>query len=151
MTDSRTTIEIADRYSRKRAVIVAVAAIVFFLVYVVIQPFLAGNPPTAHFLRGETMWAINAFFLLAMLATGGGILNNRRIRALVNDEVSKTNSRTSVAAGYWVGMTTAMIIYVVPALSRMSAREAIFFIVTATVVVSLLAFSYLELRAHRDE
>ena len=53
-------------------------------------------------------------FTHSPLATGGGLLNNRQIRVLVNDEVSRSNYRTSVVAGYWVAMTAAMAVYFWP-------------------------------------
>ena len=88
--------------------------------------------------------------LLVLLATGGGILNKREISILVNDEVSCENYRTSVVAGFWVAMTAAMGLYFLLSFQSFSASGAIYIIVTASIVVALLVFSFLELRAHRD-
>jgi MFS family permease len=139
-------VEIADRVSRKRAIVAAVAAIAFVVIHILIRPF-------SHSANGLKLdyWAINAVVLLAVLATGGGLLNNRQIRVLVNDEVSRSNYRTSVVAGYWVAMTAAMAVYFWPTAEGLSARNAVYVVVTASVSVALLVFSYLELRAHRDE
>ena len=146
---SRTPVEIADRVSRRRARGVAAAAIVFLIVQVVARPFFVAEPVSAHRTKLD-MWAINAAALLLLLATGGGLMYSRRIRSLVNDEVSRSNYRTAVAAGYWVAMVTAMGLYVLASFRSFTGREAVYVIVTASVAVPLLAFSYLEYRAHRD-
>jgi len=124
------------------------AAIAYFLVQVVARPFFVGGVDDRH-VRTE-FWGINAVALLALLATGGGLINNRRIRALVNDEVSRDHYKTAVIAGHWVAMTAAMAVYFLPALSGIGAREAVYAVVTPSIIVALLMFSYLELRAHRD-
>jgi protein-S-isoprenylcysteine O-methyltransferase Ste14 len=145
---ARTPVEIADRISRKRAIGVAAAALVFLLVQVVVHPFFSGADPGG---RARTdVWAINAIVLLLLLATGGGLLNRREIRALVNDEVSRSHYKTSVVAGFWVAMTTAMGLYLMPPFRHLTARETAYVIVTASISVALLAFAYLEYRAHRD-
>jgi hypothetical protein len=147
---SRTPVEIADIYSRKRAILVAVAAVVFFVAQVIVRPFADGWPGSPSHSARSLMWALNAILLLALLATGGGILNRREISVLVNDEVSRNNYRTSVVAGFWAAMVSAMGLYFLPSFEKFAAVGAIFVIVTASIVVALLAFSYLELRAHRD-
>jgi hypothetical protein len=96
------------------------------------------------------MWTVNVILLLAFLATGGGILTNREIRALVNDEVSRLNYKTSVVAGFWVAMITALAIYLIPGLDHFTGRQAVYVMVTSSVAVASITFSYLELRAHRD-
>jgi hypothetical protein len=144
---SGTPVEIADRYSRKRAVLVAIAAIVFLVGQIARRPFFGGWPGPA---RSEVIWAINAIVLLAILATGGGLLLSGRIRALMNDEVARSHFKTAGVIGYWVAMTTAMGLYVLPSTDGLSARDAAYVIVTSSIVVPLLAFSYLEYRAHRD-
>ena len=145
-----TPVEIADRYSRKRAIIVAIGTLAFLGIHVALSPFFAQGPGTARYATTGTMWAINAALLLAVLATGGGFLNSTQIRSLVNDEVSRSNYRTAVVAGYWVAMAAAMGLYVVPRFNTVTAREAVYVVVTSSVVVALLTFSYLEYRAHRD-
>ena len=140
-------VEIADRYSRKRAILVAVAAIVFLAGQVARRPFFDGWPGSAS---SEITWAINAVVLLAILATGGGLLLSGRIRAIMNDEVTRSHFRTAGVVGYWVAMTTAMGLYVLPSTDGLSARDAAYVIVTFSIVVPLLAFSYLEYRAQRD-
>jgi hypothetical protein len=143
---SESTIEIADRMSRRRAIGVAAAALAFLVIQLVARPFF---PTTVQTMRMD-MWALNAVVLFLLLATGGGLFNRTQLRVLVNDEVSQLNYHTSVLAGFWTAMILAMLLYLLPAFAQLSGREVVYLIVTASVIVSLLTFSGLELRAHRD-
>jgi hypothetical protein len=146
---SKTPVEIADQYSRKRAAGVAAAAIVFLAIQVLARPFFIAGSETAHHVQID-LWAVTAVVLLLLLATGGGLLNSRQIRSLVNDDVAHANYRTAVLAGYWVAMTTALGLYVFPRFASLTVREGVYLVVTPSIVVALLAFAYLESRAHRD-
>src|SRR5262245_39118019 len=86
---SPSPVELADQVSRKRAVLVAAAAIVF-LGHAVLRPLLGGGFDVGHHLRTD-LWAVNAVLLLLLLATGGFLFSSRKVRALVNDEVSRAN------------------------------------------------------------
>jgi hypothetical protein len=140
-------VDIADQRSRKRAVIAAAAVIVFLGSQVLANPFFGGEPSSARLLTPHVMWAVNAVILLLILATGGGLLGRREIRALVNDEVSRSHSRTATVIGYWVAMATAMGVYVFP---PADGRAAVYLVVTSSVAVAVLTFAYLENRAHLD-
>ena len=147
---SKTPVEIADRNSRNRAIIVAAAVIVFVAGQLLGRgPFDGGIDKGLHMSR-SIVWSVNVILLLAFLATGGGILTRREIRELVNDEVSRLNYRTSVVAGFWVAMVSALAIYLIPALQGFTAQQTTYVVVTASVAVAASVFSYLELRAHRD-
>ena len=148
--DSNAPVEIADRISRKRAGGVAAAALVFLVVQMVLRPFFLGGIDASHAGTKVDWWAVNAVALLILLATGGGLLQKGQIRALVNDEVSRSHYRTAVAAGYWVAMASAMGLYFVSRFRSLRASDVVFIVVTLSISTALLAFSYLELRAHRD-
>jgi hypothetical protein len=148
--ESRSPVEIADQVSRRRATGMAVATIVFLAIQFITRPVFVTGPNSAPSARIE-MWAINAIVLLLLLATGGGLLYRRKIKELVNDEISRLNYKTAVAAGYWVAMITAMSVYLLPALGVHTAREAVYLIVTLSIGVALLTFAFLERRALSDE
>lgn len=138
-----TAVEIADRYSRKRAALLAIAAAAFLVIHVLLRPFVYAEP------RKEIdWWAVTAIVLFGVLATGGGLLNARQIRALVHDDVSRSHVRTASSIGYWVAMVGAMAIYLVPMTRVQTGREAIYVIVTSSLAAALLAFSHFEFRAH---
>lgn len=141
-------VEVADRNSRKRATGAIVAALAFLAIQVIARPVFAGAEA-----GGGTRidwWAVNAVALLAVLATGGGLLNRREVRALVHDDLSRDHLRSATAAGYWVAMGLGLALYLVPAFRGLGAREAVYVIVTGSIVVSLLAFAVFERRAHGD-
>lgn len=146
MTDTQ-LVDLADRYSRRRAWLAIIAAGVFLAAHLAARPrvFGTGAPETR-----VDWWAVNAVALLAVLATGGGLLNGRRIRALVHDELSRAHLKTAVVGGYWVAMGLALLMYFGPWFAGFSGRQAVFVIVTGSLVVSLLTFAGLEHRAHAD-
>lgn len=148
--ESRDLVEIADKNSRKRAIIVAAGAIVFVAGQLLGGPAFRENADQSLYSARNIMWSVNVILLLAFLATGGGLLNNPQIRALVNDEVSRANYRVSVIIGFWVAMTSALVLYLVPAFAWMNAKQCLYSVLTLSVAITSLAFAYLELRAHRD-
>ena len=147
---SQDAVEIADRNSRGRAIVMAAAGIIFLVLHVIFRSQIGIGPETAGHLTRRVMWFVNVVVLLLSLSTGGGILNNRQIRALVNDEVSQSNYKTSLVLGFWVAMVTALALYAFPALQTYTGPDSIYTIVTYSVVVAVLKFAYLEFRAHRD-
>ena len=148
--ESRNLVEIADRNSRKRAIIVVAGAIVFVAGQALGGPAFSDTADKGLYNTRTIMWALNVVLLLAFLATGGGLLNNPQVRALVNDEVSRANYRTSVIAGFWVAMTSALGLYLLPAFAALTAKQTLYLVLTSSVAVASLTFAYLELRAHRD-
>ena len=139
-------VEIADRRSRKRAVLFAAATLIFLGVQLVTRPVFGGD------MSGWRLyaWPFNVAILLACLGTGGGLLNSTAIRALINDEVARSNYRTACVAGFWIAMIAGIVLFVVPAFASFSAREAAYLAVTASAASALLTFSWLEYRAHAD-
>jgi len=143
-------VEVADKMSRKRAIIVAAGTLVFVLGQIFGGPQFGRGAETAHHLTRTVMWTANVVLLLLCLATGGGLLNDREVRKLVNDEVSRANYHTSAIAGFWVAMISAMLLYLVPRFSTFGGQTAIYIVVTLSVAIASLSFAFLELRAHRD-
>ena len=142
-------IHLADRVSRKRAIGTSVATVVFLALQVVTRPvFLETGVPAPG--PRAYMWAINAAVLLLLLLPIGGFIFGERVRALVNDDVSRHNARTASATGFWVAMAIGLGIYALPAGRGLTGMEASYLLVTATVAVALLSFSWLEARALRD-
>ncbi|MEZ4586717.1 MAG: hypothetical protein R2909_09985 [Gemmatimonadales bacterium] len=140
------TIETADRYSRRRITIALLAVVAFLGVQLIATPavFRDSSPTRIDW------WAINAVALLAVLATGGGVLNSRPVRSIVQDELARANLRAAIRTGYWVAMGLALVLYLGPWFRDLTMRQGVYLIVTGSVVVPLLAFALLELRAHAD-
>lgn len=146
---SKSTVEIADKMSRKRAILMTAATLVFLGVQLIVRPiFLRNGAVLTH--NAVDWWAVNALLLMALLVTRlqGGLLNSREVRALINDDVSREHHRSGIIAGFWTAMAMAMAIYFVPAFREYPGREAVYLIVTSALGAALLKFCYLELRAH---
>ena len=144
----KSPVEIADRISRKRARAGVAGALVFLVAQGVRLLVESGSIAPRRTLLD--LWAINALVLLALLVTGGGLLNRREIRALVNDDVSRVNYKLAAVAGFWVAMAVAMGLYLLPITAALTARDAVFVVVSPSITVAIVVFSWLELRAHRD-
>ena len=144
-------VEKADVMSRKRAVLLLAAGVVFLGVQLIIRPIHSGpaGESPQHLLNG---WAINAIALMLLLVIRlqGGLLNRKEIRELINDDVPREHHREAVIDGFWVAMIGAMAIFFLPAFRSYTAQEGSYLIVTAAVGFSVLRFSYLEFRAHHD-
>jgi hypothetical protein len=140
-------IDLADRTSRKRPYVIAAATLIYAGIHVLMRPLYYARGAEAG---GIDWWAVNTVLLIVGLATGGALLQTRRVRGLVNDEVSREHYRRAVVAGYAVAMATSMTIYLVPQLARLAAREAVYLVVTPSIIVPLAVFAYLEHRANRD-
>jgi MFS family permease len=146
---TKSSVELADRISRKRAFLLGAAALVFLGAQVAARPVFVDPPPDAPGIRGW-LWLVNAVVLLLLLATGGGLAQRRQIRALVNDAVSERHRERSVSAGFWTAMATALAVYLIPGLHGLTAAEAVYLVITASATVAVLLFAWLEFRAHRD-
>ena len=145
-------VEIADTMSRKRAIMMTAATVVFLSVQLIVRPVFQHNGAVLTH-NGIDWWAVNVLILMALLVTRlqGGLLNSREVRALINDDVSREHHRRGIVTGFWVAMTMAMAIYFLPLFAGYSSRESVYMIVTLSVGAALLKFCWLELRAHRHE
>jgi hypothetical protein len=141
-------VDVADRISRKRALGTALAAGAFLVVQIIVHPVFRSE----HGATGirAYMWAINAAALLLFLLPLGGVAWGRRVRALVNDDISRDHARIGEVVGFWTAMIVALGLYVLPVGQHLTAREATYLVVTPATGVALLVFAWLESRAHRD-
>jgi hypothetical protein len=149
--EANRAVDIADRMSRKRAILMTASTITFLGVQLIARPVFVRFGQVRTDSRLD-WWAINALILMALLVTRlqGGLFNSREVRALINDDVSREHHRAGIVAGFWVAMATAMAIYFIPAFRDYPAKETVYLIVTTSVGFALLKFCFLELRAHRD-
>jgi hypothetical protein len=144
----KTPVDLADHYSRKRAILNALMAVVL-VVQAVLRQSGSSEVPPDHGVRG-VLWFATAVALLGVLATGGWLLRHRDVRGLLNDELSLSHRRTGIMAGFWAAMAGALALYIVPAFGALSGRDAAYMIVTVGLVFSLLTFAYLEHRSEAD-
>lgn len=142
-------VDLADRLSRRRAIGTALATTMFLAIQVVARPVFRADGYDVSTFRAN-LWAVNAGCLLLLLLPVGGFVFGQRVRALVNDDVSRHHARAAATAGFWVAMLVALGLYLAPASEGLTAREAAYLVVTPAVGVALLGFAWREARAHRD-
>jgi len=143
-------VEKAERLGRQRASIFAVQA-VFFLSW---QTLFYNGRVTDHVRGVETFrisaWMVMAIALLVLLGTGGMLLRGRKVRGLLNDELTRSHRARALAFGFWAAMGSAILLYGVGMFEAMDAREAIHIIVSLAIGTALLTFSVLERRSRRE-
>ena len=145
---SQTDFEIADRISRRRARMLPVLGIYFLAGQAVFLRQAAEPERIASF--KISAWLVWAVVLLLALAFAGGQFHGPKIRALVEDEVSRANRARGYAAGFWGGCIAAIALYVLTMFEPVTGREAIHIILTGTVASALIRFGTLERRALKD-
>lgn len=94
-------------------------------------------------------WAALTATLLVLLATGGGLLRSRAVRALLNDETTRLHRMRACATGLWASMLCGIAVYLLAQVVEVTAREAIHIVVTAGLSAALLGFAMQERRAFR--
>jgi magnesium-transporting ATPase (P-type) len=98
-------------------------------------------------LSAYIFWCV---ILLAFIGTGGGWIQPRAVRVILNDESTIAHRRQAMAWGYWAAMGAALGCYVVSLFEPMSAREAIHTVLSLGIVTAILNFAFLERRAQRE-
>jgi len=143
-------IDVADRLSRRRARMLPMLAILFLTQQ---ASFFAGRAEDAvrtvdHVKIGA--WLILSIVLLLALATGGFWLKPAKVRALMNDDVTRMNRAEAFRVGFLATMIAAIALYFLTLFEPLDGREAIHLLVTVGIAAALLRFGALERRAHRD-
>ena len=62
---------------------------------------------------------------LALLATGGGLLLSRSVRAILNDELTLANRARAIQAGFWTAMAATLALYFFSFARPLPVREAL--------------------------
>ena len=141
----------AEFLSRKRARMLPILALLFVTqqaAYFAGPGFGTGDRPVDNV--RITAWIAMSAVLLLALATGGGWIHSREVRALANDETTRAHRDDAFRWGFIVTISAALISYVASMYEPATAREAVHIIVTAGMLTALLRFGYLERRALRD-
>jgi hypothetical protein len=93
------------------------------------------------------LWSNN---LLAFIGTGGGWIQPRAVRTILNDETTIAHRRQATTLGFWAAIGAALGSYVVTLFEPVTAREAIHAVLSVGIVTALLNFAFLERRAQAD-
>ncbi|HEX8225831.1 MAG TPA: hypothetical protein VF605_18645 [Allosphingosinicella sp.] len=145
MTETE-VVERADRLGRRRVRIFAVQAIIFISWQGLFFSRAAEEPLRAVDAVKISAWFVWVLALLILLATGGGLLRTRKVRALLNDEFTRRNRAEAYVAGFWAAVVSAVGLYVINLFETVSGREAIHTILSAAIAAALITFAARERR-----
>jgi hypothetical protein len=135
-------VERAERASRGRAAIMALAAIVFMINAVIEFGSPAYSSPGV---RGA-IWPLIVLAWLFIVASGGGLRANRKMCELLNDELSRHNRARALATGFYATNIAAVGVYYASWGVPMLIGDAIQLITGIGVSAALLAYAWLEWR-----
>ena len=141
------TVEKADRISRRRARILPVLAIMLFIQ----QATFFGNNHAAGTRTVDVVhfagWIAMTLLTLLVLVSGGGWKHSREVRELMNDDVTRVNRAKALSTGFVVAMLVTVILYAVSFFSETAVRDALHVVATSGLAAALLRFAILEKRA----
>jgi hypothetical protein len=145
MTDT-SDVERAERIGRRRVRLFVFQAILFLSWQgLFITGPVEGAMRTVDAVK-LSAWLVWVLALLLLLATGGGLLRNRSLRALLNDELTRSNRAKAYAAGFWAAMVIGILLFVVNLFEAVSAREAIHVTLSTAIAAALITFAARERR-----
>jgi hypothetical protein len=136
------TIEGAERASRGRAIVMAMAAVVL-LINATIQ---WGNP---HYVEPGVRagsWIFVIAIWMFILANGGGLRLRGRMRELLNDELSLRNRARALAGGFYAMLAAGLALFVATWRVEIAAGDAIKLIMAVALSTALLVYAWLEWR-----
>jgi hypothetical protein len=146
----RSTAERADFLSRRRARMLPVLAILYFMQQTTYFRSTANPHPRPVDHVWISAWVVLSLIILAALVTKGFWLQPKEVRDLIDDESSRANRLEGLRLGFIFTILTAIALYFVDQFSPMTAREAIHIILSLGLGAALLRFGMLERRAHQD-
>jgi hypothetical protein len=133
-------VERAERASRGRAAVMAVAAIVFMINAIIDFGHPAYSEPGW---RGG-IWPLVVLAWLLIVASGGGLRMGSRMRALINDELSRHNRARAMAVGFYATNLAAVAVYYASWRVPMMIGDALQLVTGIGVSAALLVYAWLE-------
>ncbi|HEX8623820.1 MAG TPA: hypothetical protein VF782_01945 [Allosphingosinicella sp.] len=100
------SVEKAERASSLRASLMAAGAAI-----VAINAWAEWGGSDSPRPGGVALWVLLVLVWTAVLATGGGLALGKRMRALLNDELSLRNRARALAAGFYAMLAAALALY----------------------------------------
>jgi hypothetical protein len=135
-------IEKAERLSRGRALLMAIAAAVM-AINLVLQ---WGNPAYVGADARGASWIVVVGLWAFILWNGGGLRLRGRMRALLNDELSLQNRARALAAGFYTAIAVALLLYAAEWRWAFAAGDALKAVSAAAICAALLRYAWLEWR-----
>jgi protein-S-isoprenylcysteine O-methyltransferase Ste14 len=135
-------IEKAERMSRGRAAIMALAALVL-VINLVLQ---YGNPAYVSADPRGASWIVVIGLWLFILWNGGGLRLKGNMRALLNDELSLQNRARALSTGFYAAVLGALVLFAVEWRVPVGAGDALKLVSGGALAAALLRYAWLEWR-----
>lgn len=143
-------IETADRLGRRRARMLPVLAVIFISQQA--SYFSARVEDGMHTVDHVKIaaWLVLSIVLLLSLATGGFWLKPKRVRALLDDEVTRANRAEAFRIGFLLTMVACIALYFLSFFEPLGGRDAVHILMSVGIATALVVFGALERRALKD-
>ena len=147
----RSAAQLAEEGSRRRTRILWAEFVLFVLWQGMFFAWGSSDRPPVRLVDQVRVsaWIVWAVVLLALMATGGGWLRSREVRALMNDEGALANRHEGQRWGFWGAMGACVALYAVHLFEPISAMDALHGALTAGIGFGLGRYAWLERRAER--
>ena len=136
------SVEGAERASRGRAILMAIAGAVLLLnagLQFANPHYVEPNVRGGSWLLLIGLWAF-------IFANGGGLRLRGRMRQLLNDELSLRNRGRAVEIGFYAMLAAALAVYVATWRIEIVAGDAIKLVTAAGLSTALLVYAWMEWR-----
>ncbi len=146
MSTTQSDVELADQLSRRRARMLPVLGLFFIMQ----QSAFWSNPPAERAVDHVRIgaWVLLTGVILFTLSTNGFWFRSAKVRAMIDDELTRANRTSAMHWGFVAAMLAGMVVYVVEGVTQFTARETIHLIVSAGIVMALVRFGLLERRGY---
>ena len=146
MSNSHSDAEVADRLGRFRTRMFPVLAIMFLIQ----QMAYFSSPPAERAVDHVRIgaWVAMTAVILFVLNSRGFWFRPAKVRAMIDDEVTRANRTSAMHWGFVAAMLAGIVVYVLQGATQFTTREAIHLIVSAGIVMALMRFGLLERRSY---
>jgi hypothetical protein len=148
--DDRSVAERADFLGRRRARILPFLALIYIIQqasYITMRSGPANRPVDQVKISA---WLILSAVLLAAIATRGFWLQPREVRAMIDDEVTRSNRNDAMRFGFIFAMLTCIVVYFITMFEPVNGRDAVHIVMSDGLGAALIRWGWLERVAHRD-
>ena len=147
--DDRSVSERADFLSRRRARFLPFLAVIYIAQQASFITMRAGPAHRAVDQLKISAWLVLSAVLLAALATKGFWLQPREVRALVDDEGTRSNRSDAMRFGFIFAMLTCIAVYFITMFEPVNGRDAVHVVMSDGIGAALLRWGWLERAAHQ--
>jgi hypothetical protein len=144
--------ELIDRLQRRRTIGVMLQGLLFVNWQLLFLPMLwpstwSGGPFDLVRVVAYPLWPA---LMLAFIASGGGFILSREVRAVLNDETTHAHRRRALEFGFWGAMAGALAGYGLSLAGAATPLAVAHLVLSAGLAAAMVAFAALELRAQAN-